>query len=80
VTAFLKADARTPSPLVVPYAHDQHFCRLLEQNRGAPVLAVIDAMYQMGQPGLVTEGAIGTVEQEVSAVAPMPAIIPAYGF
>lgn len=80
VTAFLKADAKTPSKIVVPYAHDQHFCRLLEQNRDVPALEVISAMYQMGQPGLVTEGAIQTFESEVSAVAPVPGIINHTGY
>ena len=80
VTAFLKADAKTPSKIIVPYAHDQYFCRMLEQNRDVPALEIINAMYQLGQPGLVTEGAIRTFEQEISAVAPVPAIINAPGF
>lgn len=80
VTAFLRADAKTPSKIIVPYAHSQYFCQLLEQNRNVPVLDVIGAMTQMGQPGLVTEGSIRTLEQEISAVAPVPALTNGIGF
>jgi hypothetical protein len=75
VKAFLKSDAKTPPPVDVPYAHDRYFCQMLEARREHPVLEVLQAMYPMGQPGLVAEGVVGTADQEVSAVAPLPAII-----
>lgn len=75
VREFLRADAKMPSPISVPYSHDRYFCKMLEERRNYSVLDVLDAMYPMGQPGLVSEGAVLTAESEVAAVAPMAALI-----
>lgn len=74
VKQFMLADARVPKPVALPNSADRFLAQQLEDRRDFPVLAVIDAMYAMGQPGLTGESLVGSASGD--AEAPMDAVAP----
>ncbi len=74
----LLADTKLPKPVAVPNSADRFLAQQLVDRRDFPVLEIIDAMYSMGQPGLVAEETVGEASGDqavpLDAVAPCPRV------
>lgn len=75
----LLADTKLPKPVAIPNSADRFLAQQLVDRRDFTVLDIIEAMFHMGQPDLVSEGVVGSskADEEVpfDAVAPCPAKI-----
>ena len=74
--SFLGSDARLPKPVELPRSVDRHVATMLEERRGFAVLAVVEALEQFAQPGLLASGMVGGPysDEATSAVAPVARI------
>ncbi len=76
IKQMLLADARVPKPVALPNSADRFVAQQFEDRRDFSVLEIIEAMYPLGQIGLVSERVIGTPvgdsETPIDAVAPVP--------
>jgi hypothetical protein len=74
----LLADTKLPKPVAVPNSADRFLAQQLVDRRDFSVLDIIEAMYAMGQPGLVAEDVIGEASGDqaapLDAVAPCPRV------
>jgi hypothetical protein len=84
VRAFLKADARVPSPVNLPDAEDRYVTEELTARRDFPVLTVIAAIRDMAQDDLLETSNVETIEPTASLStaagleqAPLPGLEPA---
>ena len=71
VKQFLTADARVPKEVSLPNSSDRYVAGLLEERRDFPIIAIIEGMHPMGQPGLVASSTVGDVNAPVAAIAPI---------
>jgi hypothetical protein len=62
VRAFIRADARVPGEVELPYAEDRYVARELEGRRMFAVADVVRVLRDRGQPGLLLPDSVKSVE------------------
>lgn len=70
----LLADTRLPGPVALPNSADRFVSQQFVDRREFSVLEIIEAMYPLGQPGLLTEAVVGSAKDD--SAAPLDAVAP----
>lgn len=66
VRAFLKADAKVPTPPNLPDAEDRFVTQELEARASFPIYDVLDVIREMAQPDLLTSDSVKTIQPTAS--------------
>lgn len=64
--AFIRADAKVPSPVALPDSEDRLVTNELERRRDYPLVEVLEVLRDMAQPDLVGRSAIETIAPDAT--------------